>query len=418
MTTNYKMLGQTAPTAATETLHYTAPSSTSALVKTINIANTSSSPDSYSIALPTTLLGQPMFVLGAINGAQMASSTDGITWISRTIAGSNFNQHGTLAFGNNTFVTINGNSGSPAFSSTDAITWTERTSAGVQSWTNLIFGNGIFFSAKGAYSTPTLISQYSTNGITWTLRTLTTLSQYRTYQFSHANGIFFAFGSGSTYNGTPGQHALTSTDTVTWTARNSLPTLPDNYGWTPIVYGNGVYVTVAASTTKGAVSTDAITWTLTTIANANWTRVVFGNGLFVKIASSSTTASTSTDGITWTVRTLPANTLSYLSFGNGIFIAVTNNQNSTTAASSTNGITWTLRTAPVQVTGSTYWGNAAFGQFDAPTINADYIALDSTIPANSTVTIKAGYTLATGNAIRVKSTNGTSTFTSFGAEIS
>ena len=54
MTTNYKMLGQTAPTAATETLNYTVPSSRSAMVKSINIANTSATADTYSIALVTT----------------------------------------------------------------------------------------------------------------------------------------------------------------------------------------------------------------------------------------------------------------------------------------------------------------------------------------------------------------------------
>ena len=54
MTTNYKILGQSAPTAATETLHYTVPSSTSTIVKSINITNRSSSADTYSIALVTT----------------------------------------------------------------------------------------------------------------------------------------------------------------------------------------------------------------------------------------------------------------------------------------------------------------------------------------------------------------------------
>jgi hypothetical protein len=50
--------------------------------------------------------------------------------------------------------------------------------------------------------------------------------------------------------------------------------------------------------------------------------------------------------------------------------------------------------------------------------SGQFIAFQNTIPGNSTVTIKAGYTLATGNGIRVTSTNGTSTFSTFGAEIS
>ena len=54
MTTNYKILGQTAPTADTETLHYTVPNSTSTLVRSINVTNTSATPDVYNIALVTT----------------------------------------------------------------------------------------------------------------------------------------------------------------------------------------------------------------------------------------------------------------------------------------------------------------------------------------------------------------------------
>ena len=54
MTTNYKILGQTAPAAATETLNYTVPSSTSTLVRSINVANTSATADTYNIALVTT----------------------------------------------------------------------------------------------------------------------------------------------------------------------------------------------------------------------------------------------------------------------------------------------------------------------------------------------------------------------------
>ena len=54
MTTNYKILGQTAPTAATEALNYTVPAATSTLVRSINVTNTSATADTYNIALVTT----------------------------------------------------------------------------------------------------------------------------------------------------------------------------------------------------------------------------------------------------------------------------------------------------------------------------------------------------------------------------
>jgi hypothetical protein len=54
MTTNYKLLAQTSPTANTETLNYAVPASTSTVVRSINITNTSSSADTYYIAIVPT----------------------------------------------------------------------------------------------------------------------------------------------------------------------------------------------------------------------------------------------------------------------------------------------------------------------------------------------------------------------------
>jgi len=54
MPTSYKVLGQTAPIANTETLHYSVPSLTSTIIKSINITNTSTSVDTFSIALVPT----------------------------------------------------------------------------------------------------------------------------------------------------------------------------------------------------------------------------------------------------------------------------------------------------------------------------------------------------------------------------
>jgi hypothetical protein len=51
-------------------------------------------------------------------------------------------------------------------------------------------------------------------------------------------------------------------------------------------------------------------------------------------------------------------------------------------------------------------------------VNANYIMYQETIPAAATVTIKSGYTMSASNGIRVYSTNGTCTFSAFGAEIS
>lgn len=51
MPTTYKVLGQSAPSAATATSLYTVPASTSTVVSTINIANRGSTATSFRIAV-------------------------------------------------------------------------------------------------------------------------------------------------------------------------------------------------------------------------------------------------------------------------------------------------------------------------------------------------------------------------------
>jgi hypothetical protein len=51
------------------------------------------------------------------------------------------------------------------------------------------------------------------------------------------------------------------------------------------------------------------------------------------------------------------------------------------------------------------------------TTNADYIFRSHEILGNETITIKGGYTLDSNNKLKIKSTNGTSTFNAFGGEI-
>jgi hypothetical protein len=52
------------------------------------------------------------------------------------------------------------------------------------------------------------------------------------------------------------------------------------------------------------------------------------------------------------------------------------------------------------------------------TINSNYIFYNTSIPANSTITIKNPYTLTNPGGIKVTSTNGTCTFNTFGTEVS
>jgi hypothetical protein len=88
-----------------------------------------------------------------------------------------------------------------------------------------------------------------------------------------------------------------------------------------------------------------------------------------------------------------------------------------TVPSATSTLIKTINVTNTSGTADTY--NIALVTAAASTAtSAQFIAYQNSIPGNSTVTIKAGYTLATGNGIRVTSTNGTLTFSTFGAEIS
>ena len=173
MTTNYKILGQTAPTAATETLHYTVPSSTSTMVKSINITNRSAASDTYSISIldDVSIVDSPLFVAVrntfGLNGG--AYSTDGLNWVSTLESPGSPRYWESVTFGNNTFVAVARTQASLA-TSTDGITWTARTMPANAEWESVTFGNNTFVAV--AYSSTSAAS--STDGITWTLRTLPT----------------------------------------------------------------------------------------------------------------------------------------------------------------------------------------------------------------------------------------------------
>jgi len=103
-----------------------------------------------------------------------------------------------------------------------------------------------------------------------------------------------------------------------------------------------------------------------------------------------------------------------VTYGNGTFAAVSHN-NSTAAANSTDGITWTYRTLP----SSKSWVSVAYGNPSLLSLipSEDYLFNSHEILGNETITIKGGYTMEEDNTLRIKSTNGTSTFHAFGGEI-
>ncbi len=202
---------------------------------------------------------------------------------------------------------------------------------------------GRFFIAVG--TTSSAVAATSTDGITWTQRTLPVAQNWQTCAGNGA-GVVVALGVVTGQEtGTVGARSVDNG--ATWTQI----TVP-NAGWNNIIYANGVWVATsgynAGASTIAATSPDGITWTQRTLPNSVvWEGLAYGNGVFVVVSSTagtSTIAATSPDGITWTARILPVGSAwRGVTFGNGIFLTVAN---TTVAATSTDGITWTQRTLP------------------------------------------------------------------------
>lgn len=142
--------------------------------------------------------------------------------------------------------------------------------------------------------------------------------------------------------------------TYTWVSK-SMPS--ENY--TGITYGNGKYVAVALGDTKCAVSTDANTWTQSTISasTSSWYDVAYGNNIYVAVASASGAAVRSTDAVTWTPAASIVTSTGWkrVAFGNGIFVATP--VNSDKCAISTDGSIWIQGILPV----SGAWYGLTFG---------------------------------------------------------
>jgi len=260
-----------------------------------------------------------------------------------------------IGYGNGMFVT--GLRGTDTIiTSTDGVTWTSRTSPIYGDWRGTCYSNGTFVMVS--YDSELVTS---TDGITWTERTVPITINIKSV--CNGNGTFVAVGNSNAY-------VITSIDGTTWTQRNMgiVNTLNS------IIYGNGIFVAVGASCI--VTSTDGITWTSRTSPSAlTWSSVAYGNGIFVAIGEDSSSFASSTDGITWTLRNAPVSELwQSVCYGNGTFIAIAGKYTyTTTIAISNDGITWTQKAMPItQMWYSICYGN---GMFAIASSSSDIIAI-------------------------------------------
>lgn len=234
-----------------------------------------------------------------------------------------------------------------AASSVDGVTWTSRTVPSL-SYRSVAYGNGLFV-AVGFNGLNTNTTTYATSpdGITWTSRTLPVSNTYTSVKFLKDKFYATCTSSGATTT-----TIFSSIDGISWVT-NTIPTAT----WQNTAYGNGVFVAVSATSGVAASSTDGVTWTSRSITAARaFLGVTYGNGVFVAVCSASVGGSASVDGaysydgITWTSNVMPSLAWSSVTYANGLFIAMgTESSLGTTAtyATSTDGVSWGPRTGSV-----------------------------------------------------------------------
>lgn len=258
--------------------------------------------------------------------------------------------------------------------STDAITWESTTMPLEKRWDRVAYGNSIFIATGNIYD-PGLDSEIadptvavSTNGINWTSNTLPYSSNY--IKTAYGNGVFVAIGE-------PTETAMYSTDAITW----SLSTIPvTNRFWEEVIYGNGIFLAIAGDyydagldsyffNTTAIISTDGIVWTVSTLPIAgDWRSAAYGNDIFIILDTYYEKVLSSTDGIFWEETTLSpfieeGTSIEYISYANNLFVIRCQNNyisNKYYSLYSTNGYEWEQIITPDIYAYDIYGGNGLF----------------------------------------------------------
>lgn len=242
-----------------------------------------------------------------------------------------------------------------AMTSIDGETWSQSAGGGNwtnpnRSWTGIAYGNGKWVGVS--YDNSKLTR--SSDGVSWTAFGVSRNNFSGVVWGDPAAdgvGIWVAVTEMGNAGEASGQTIMTSTDTVTWTARLA----PSTDRWKNVSYGNGLFVAVSSGTTI-ATSPDGITWTAQTVPSTSLSDVSYGNGLWVAVGYSNRVL-TSSDGITWTSRSLTqTNGWRSVVYGNGVWVAVAYD-GTDRVMTSPDGITWTSQGTFDYVT----WNDVFYG---------------------------------------------------------
>lgn len=187
------------------------------------------------------------------NSGNPNTSSDGVTWTSRTGTGSSWNDI-VWAASISTFVAIQNNDTGKVMTSTNGTSWTQRSVVGATtSFSGIDWSPSLaLFAAVGSAG----IVQTSPDGITWTSRTPSSAAPWLDIAWSPTLGMFAACSDGNNAK------VMTSTNGTTWTERLSLGSGTDlrRITWSTalglfIIAGNGTIIYTSSNGTS---------WTLRT----------------------------------------------------------------------------------------------------------------------------------------------------------
>jgi hypothetical protein len=193
---------------------------------------------------------------------------------------------------------------------TAGTTWTAGTTmGGTPTIASLAYGSatGTFVAVGGTNS-----AYSSTNGSTWTSRTIPTLGAGTYSALVYGNKTFVAIGTGTV-------ETAVSTNGTSWSTGGNMPGAATT--WVSVCYGNGRFVALASGGRRVAYSLNrGTTWAEASPglpSTQTWTHISYGQGLFFAVSSSSSVSATSPDGINWTVRAMPSSSnWNDIQFGN------------------------------------------------------------------------------------------------------
>jgi hypothetical protein len=180
--------------------------------------------------------------------------------------------------------------------STDSITWTTRTTGyGTQSISALTFG-GSYALAYGRNDINIPFLSASTDNITWTFRT-SGFGSSTINALTYGNGIYIAAGNGGILS--------TSTDSYSWTIRTSGSTS----NFQALTYGNNAYI---SGTSGGGIrfSSDGIIWSLRT-SNSSYAinTLTYGSNQYISGEASGALETSITGSVYWQSVNLPSSSV-------------------------------------------------------------------------------------------------------------